>query len=75
MLFSQKSHQVRTRSVGEVGVAEIAVEQVEQGLQPLDAERGVAAAGEPRLSFTKGGLGSVTPGAAATNFLPRVGVP
>ena len=28
--------------IGEIGVAEIAVEQVEQRLQPLDAERGVA---------------------------------
>src|SRR5579871_3351353 len=28
--------------LGEIGVAEVAVEQMEQGPQPLDAERGVA---------------------------------
>jgi hypothetical protein len=40
LLLSQKSHQVCTRSL-EIGVTKIAVEKVEQWLQPLNAEGGV----------------------------------
>src|ERR1700730_15639897 len=59
------SHPVR----GQIGVTEIAVEQVEQGLHSLHAERGIASRRRAEIVVPYGGLGIVT------YSLPRVGVP
>ena len=60
--------------MGQVGVAEIAVEQVEQGLQPLDAQGGVAGRRRAEVVVDPRAAGSVTPAGGAYS-LPRVGVP
>ena len=60
--------------VGEIGVAEVAVEQVEQRPQPLDAERGVPGGGSAQVVGDIGGVRPASPRPVVRILRPSVGV-